>query len=173
MTLTPPSVNPPPEIMPEPSLAELPSIPPDLPAPSTSFETDNHELHATIYSEFHRNLEDILPAPEPVVEPQLERLKQFLDTEWGPPAVENQLRILFAGGMPPIPVPQLWAVSRNLEIPSLVWEQTQSEKFVDENWPSIKMLLGDNTLNTEWAAQVLTILALFNIIRIIPVLGGE
>ena len=113
-----------------------------------------------------------MPVPEPVVDPQLVRLKEFLDEEWGQPAIEQQLRGLFAGGLPPIPPPQRWVVG-NLDIVGLVYEQVQSEKFVDENWPSVKMLLGVDTLNTAWAAQTLTVLAIFNIIRILPILGGD
>jgi hypothetical protein len=125
----------------------------------------------SIYSEFGRSLEDIMP--EPPVDAHLERLKEYLDTEWGPPAVQSQLRGLFAEGLPPIPPPQRWAVSVRLDIPQLIWEQTQSEKFVNEQWPSIKMLVGEDTCNTEWAARVLTMLALFNIIRVLPVIIGE
>jgi hypothetical protein len=107
------------------------------------------------------------------VDPHLERLKEFLDTEWGPPAVANQLRGLFAGGLPPIPPPQRWTCGKNIDIAGIIWEQVQSEKFVDESWPIIKMLLGVDTCNTAWAAQTLTVLALFNIIRILPIVGGE
>lgn len=112
--------------------------------------------------------------PVPAVDPQLVRLKEFLNTEWGLPAVEVQLRGLFGdGGLPPIPPPQRWAVPGNLHIAELIWEQVQSEKFVDEMWPSVNMLLGDDTCNTMWAAQTLTVLAMFNIIRILPIVSGE
>jgi len=121
----------------------------------------------SIYSEFGRSLEDIMLPP--VEDPQLIRLKEFLDTEWGPPAVGMQLRALFAGGLPPIPPPQRW--DTEIDVIQVIYEQLQSEKFVNEMWPSIKMLLKDDTCNTSWAAQTLTILALFNIIRILPIIG--
>ena len=113
--------------------------------------------------------------PQPAVDPQLVRLQEFLNTEWGLPAVEVQLRGLFANGLPPIPPPQRWAVPTQISmgISTLVWEQVESEKFVDEMWPSVKILLGEDTCNTMWAAQTLTVLAVFNIIRILPIVSGQ
>jgi len=123
------------------------------------------------YSEFGKSLEDIMPVPP--VDPHLERLKDFIDTEWGLPAVENQLRGLFMGGLPPISPPQRWAISRNINVVELIWEQTQSEKFIEEMWPCIKILIGVDTCNTMWAAQTLTVLAMFNIIRLLPIISGQ
>ena len=123
------------------------------------------------YSEFGKSLEDIMPVPP--VDPQLERLKDFLDTEWGRPAVENQLRGLFRGGLPPISPPQRWDIPHSIDIVGLIWEQTQSEKFVEEMWPCIKILIGVDTCNTMWAAQTLTVLSMFNIIRLLPIISGQ
>ena len=145
-----------------------------LPTPST-FSDDCDEafdqtiVSPTIRSEFGKSLEDIMPVPP--VDPQLKRLKEFLDTEWGLPAVENQLRNWFQGGMPPIPPPQRWIIPRGIDITELTWRQTQSEKFVEEMWPCIKILIGVDTCNTQWAAQTLTVLAMFNVIRILPLIS--
>ena len=111
--------------------------------------------------------------PAPVQDPQFTRLKEYLDQEWGPPAVQVMVRTLFANGLPPIPKPERWSIDSRLDICELIWKQTQSEKFVEEMWPSIKMLLGEDTCNTMWSAQVLTFLALFNIIRILPIAYGD
>jgi hypothetical protein len=143
--------------------------------PDSSEEFPSELLPQTpsTFSEFGRNLEDILPEPIVPVDAQLERLKEFLDTEWGLPAVENQLRVMFMGGMPPIPPPQRWVIGRYVNIPELIWQQVQSEKFLEDTWPSIRMLLGVDVCNTAWAAQALTVLALFNVIRILPIIGDQ
>jgi len=162
---------------------ELQSLPVESQTPSTSYDRDESPFFSseeeddsplqgpTTYSEFGKSLEDIMP--EPSVDPHLVRLKEFLDTEWGLPAVENQLRGLFQGGLPPISPPQRWVIPRNLDVVELIWQQTQSEKFIDEMWPCIQMLIGVDTCNTMWAAQTLTVLALFNIIRLLPIISGQ
>ena len=99
--------------------------------------------------------------------------KNFLDAHWGLPAVVVQFRGLFAGGYPPIPVPTRWQIPHNIDLTQLVWEQIQTETFIDEVWPSIKMLLGNDVLNYEWAARVATVLSLFNIIRVLPIVLEE
>lgn len=111
-------------------------------------------------------------APEPIEDKRLRRLKEYLETEWGPYAVTNQMRNLFgsAVGYPPIPPPQRWRIPANLDLDRLIWEQLQNEAFIDEIWPSILMMLDDDTLNTMWAAQVATVLALHNIIKILPII---
>lgn len=100
--------------------------------------------------------------------------KEFLNTQWGLPAVTVLFRSLFAGGYPPIPIPSRWQVPTKINIENLVWEQVQTEKFIDEIWPSVVMMLGDDITNFEWAARVASVLSLFNVIRILPiVLQGE
>lgn len=103
-------------------------------------------------------------------EKQLTCFKEFLNTHWGLPAVVVMFRGLFAGGYPPIPVPTRWHISSRIDVAKVVWEQTQSEAFVDDAWSSIKMLLGDDIVNYEWAARVLTVLALFNVIKILAII---
>lgn len=103
-------------------------------------------------------------------DPHLTRLREFLNTEWGLPGVEVLFRGLFAGGYPPIPVPSQWDVPGVLDLSELVWQQTQTDAFLEEVFPSVKMVLGDNMANTQWAAQVLTVLAFFRIIQILPVI---
>lgn len=100
---------------------------------------------------------------------ELESFKEFLNTEFGPAGVEQQLRGLFSGGFAPIPPPPRWAISPNLDLCHLVWEQVQSDAYIDSIWPCLKLLLQRDTLNRSWAAGVATVLSLFNIIRILPV----
>jgi len=104
-------------------------------------------------------------------DPSLIRLREFLDTEWGQPGVEVLLRNRFGGGgFAPIPVPYLWVIPPTLDLAQLVWQQTQTDAFLEEMWPSIKMMMGDNILNTDWTAQVLTMLAFFRVIQILPII---
>jgi len=114
-----------------------------------------------------------MPPPPETIDRDLELAKRFLDEQWGPPAVEVQLRALFSEGLPPIPPPQRWGTPYSFDITQLIWEQVQSEKFIEDSWPSIKMLLKEDTCNTMWVAQALTVLALFNIIKILPLVSGE
>ena len=95
--------------------------------------------------------------------------KEYLNTEYGPAGVEGQLRHIFQGGIAPIPPPNRWALRTHLDISGLVWEQVQTESFIDEIWPCVKLLLGEDSLNRQWAAGCCTILALFNMIRILPI----
>lgn len=107
-------------------------------------------------------------------EKRLVRFKEFLNTHWGLPAVVVLFRGLFAEGYPPIPIPNRWCIPKDIDVTQLTWEQLQTESFIDEIWPSIIMLLGDDITNFEWAARVTTVLSLFNIIKVIPVvLGGS
>lgn len=102
-------------------------------------------------------------------EKRLIRFKEFLNTKWGLPAVVVLFRSLFAGGYPPIPVLNRWHIPNNIDITRLVWEQVQTENFIDEIWPSLMMMLGDDITNFEWAARIASVLSLFNIIRVLPI----
>ena len=103
------------------------------------------------------------------IDKQLEAFKEYLNTEYGPHGVEMQLRAAFSGQFAPLPPPHRWQISNHLDISRLVWEQLQADAFIDDIWPSIKLLLGNDILNREWAARVATILSLFNLIKILPV----
>ena len=103
-------------------------------------------------------------------DPHLVRFQEFLDTEWGLPAVQVLFRGLFRGGFPPIPAPHMWKIPhQQLDIEELTWQQVQSPAFVEELFPSVKMLLDDNITNTQWAAQIMTVLAFFRVIQILPI----
>ena len=111
-----------------------------------------------------------LPVKQPTEdERQLMLFKNYLDAHWGLPAVVVQFRGLFAGGYPPIPIPTRWLIPKDIDLMQLVWEQIQTDNFIDEIWPSIKMLLGNDICNYEWSARVATVLSLFNIIKVLPI----
>ena len=101
---------------------------------------------------------------------QLERFKEFLDNEWGLPAVILEFRNLFGPsglhGLPPI---HRWDIPSSLDVPQLVWEQVQTEAFIEEVWPILKMLLKEDIINSMWAAQAATILSFFNVMKILPI----
>ena len=106
-------------------------------------------------------------------EKRLIRFKEFLNTQWGLPAANIQLRRLFSGGYPPIPLITTWKNPKGIDVTQLTWEQVQTENFIDEIWPSITMMLGDDIDNFEWAARVATVLSFFNIIRVLPIISGD
>ena len=101
---------------------------------------------------------------------RLEAFKDFLNIQWGRPAVVTLFRSLWSGGYPPFPVFTSWAVPQNVDILELVWRQVQTDSFIDEIWPSLKMVLDDNIFNSQWAAQVATLLAMYNVIKFLPLL---
>jgi len=103
-------------------------------------------------------------------DPYFKRFQEFIDTEWGLPAVQVQFRGLFTGGYPPIPSPAQWQVPSNLNIEMLVWQQIQTEAFQEEMFPAVRMMLGSSITNTMWAAQVMTMLAFYRIIQILPLI---
>jgi len=144
------------------------------------------EVISKQYPEPEPEVQDGRPEPTPLVtdkpnflgiplqeksedEKRLIRFKEFLNTRWGLPAVVVQFRALFAGGYPPIPVPTRWKIPSSLDVASLVWEQVQTENFIDEIWPSIVIMMGDDITNFEWAARIASVLSLFNIIKILPI----
>lgn len=95
------------------------------------------------------------------------RFKRFLDEEWG---IEAAIATVFrAWNFQPVPPPFRWDIPSNLNVEQLTWEQVHTDKFIDEIWPVVEMLLGDDVLNWDWAARVATVLSLFNVIRIIPI----
>lgn len=104
----------------------------------------------------------------------LERFKEFLDTQWGPPGVQLVFSGIFRDGYPPIPHPSLWDIPNiGIDVPKLVYQQIQNEDFIDEMWPSIVMMLGDNIRNQTWAAHILTVLGFFRMIQILPIILQE
>ena len=133
-------------------------------------ETTSQPLNQNLKTRTLEELYGQSPAEKPE-DIRLRRFKEYIETEWGPAAVTMQLRALFGNGYPPIPPPQRWTLGpyyTNLE--QLIWEQVQTESFIEEIWPSVQMLLGDDVCNSMWAAQVATTLALFNLIRILPLM---
>lgn len=127
---------------------------------------DDHKNHVDAYSKFMEEHVGIADKPD---DSYLARLKEFVDTEWGLPGVTMLFRGLFSGGYAPIPIPTQWAIPSRVDIVELVWQQVQNHKFLDEMWPSIKMLMNDNLMNTQWTAQVATILAFYRVIKILPI----
>ena len=132
-------------------------------------------LPAAVPSVFE--VDDFLGEVKEVIRPEdeeRERFKEFLNTQWGLPATTVLFRGLFSGGFPPIPAPNRWNIPNDINVIKLVWEQTQTEGFINEIWPSVRMMLQDDTCNFQWAAQVATVLAFFNIIKVLPiVLEGD
>lgn len=118
-------------------------------------------------------MEDLVKRPS-VNEERLMLFKNYLDEHWGPPAVTVLFRALFSeGGYPPIPLIEHWDIPKDIDVLRLVWEQVQTVEFIDEIWPSITMMLGDNILNYEWAARIATVLSFFNIIRVLSVIRED
>jgi hypothetical protein len=135
--------------------------------PETSSDIPTPAQVGEVYSP--ENLLGLPTKPPSEYERQLALFKRYLDENWGPPAVTVLFRGLYAGGYPPIPLINRWDIPSGVDVENLVYEQTQTDGFVEDAWPSIRMMLGDDIVNYEWAARILTVLAFFNIIRVLPV----
>jgi hypothetical protein len=67
-----------------------------------------------------------------------------------------------------LPSPTLWKIPGNLEVAKLVYDVVLSPGYVENLWPTLEILMGSSVDSTEWCAGVLTTLALFDSIRLLP-----
>lgn len=103
-------------------------------------------------------------------EEQLARFKEWLDTQWGPPAVEIFVGQALSGGVLSLPRITSWDVPSDFPFSRLVFEQVHTESFIDEMWPIAKIMLKNDVLNSMWVAHMMTLLAMFNLITLLPII---
>ncbi len=125
-------------------------------------------LHAT---------ENSTPAsPEPPVEEKkndeidlsLRRLKVYITSgEYSVTWV--QLHITSISSFPRVlPTPTIWDIPNDYDVAKLVYGVVLQPGFIDTVWPYLRLLLGSSKDNVNWAAGVLTTIALFEAIKLLP-----
>jgi hypothetical protein len=67
-----------------------------------------------------------------------------------------------------IPSPILWDLPGDKDISWVVYNVAKQAGYIENVWPSLKILMGDSKDNTEWCCGVLTTMALFDAIRLLP-----
>ena len=67
-----------------------------------------------------------------------------------------------------LPSPTLWKVPEKIEMAKLVYDVVTSPGYVENQWPVMQILMGPSIDNAEWSVGVLTTLALFDAIRLLP-----
>jgi hypothetical protein len=69
-----------------------------------------------------------------------------------------------------VPVPALWDIPGNLNVAKLVYDTVVSLGYIENVWPSLRLVMGTSVGNTEWCCNVLCTLGLFDVIRVLPYL---
>jgi hypothetical protein len=67
-----------------------------------------------------------------------------------------------------IPVQTIWNVPASLDIPKLIYDNVLSLGYVENVWPCLCVVMGSSIDNVLWSAGVLTTIALFDTIRMLP-----
>ena len=67
-----------------------------------------------------------------------------------------------------IPAVTIWGIPASFDKAQLVYEVATAPGYVEGVWPYLSMLMGRSVGNTEWAAMLLTTIALFDSIKILP-----
>jgi len=113
------------------------------------------------------------PIMEKTDDSNLRRLKEYIaGSEYEINRVMYQLSSLCS--IPQvIPSMTLWDMQKGVDFPKLVFELVKTPGFVDNVWPYLKLLLGASKDNTVWAASVLTTIATFEAVKVLPFATGQ
>jgi hypothetical protein len=69
-----------------------------------------------------------------------------------------------------IPYINTWDIPSDVDVPKLVYEVLSTEGYLDNIWPVLKTVMGNNSANSFWAASVATQIALIDTIRFLAIL---
>ena len=74
----------------------------------------------------------------------------------------------------PSVIPRLttWDLPNNVDVYKIIYETILMPGYIETCWPSLKLVMNTSIDNVEWTAGVLTTIALFDVIWMIP-LGGD
>ena len=80
-----------------------------------------------------------------------------------------QLHITSISSFPRVlPTPTIWDIPNDYDVAKLVYGVVLQPGFIDTVWPYLRLLLGSSKDNVNWAAGVLTTIALFQAIQLLP-----
>jgi len=100
----------------------------------------------------------------------LVRLKEYIRLNWTPTAVALHIQHVFMGSPIICPPYILWAVPNTIDIPTIIHAYMTRDDYLEDIWPSLSILLTNSITNLPWAASVATSIALFDVIRLLPVM---
>jgi len=70
-----------------------------------------------------------------------------------------------------IPAISTWITTKPLDVPQAVYNVIVADGYIDSIWPALSVLMGSSLGNISWTASVATTIALFDVIKAIPVLN--
>lgn len=80
-----------------------------------------------------------------------------------------QLHITSISSFPRVlPTPTIWDIPNDYDVAKLVYGVVLQPGFIATVWPYLRLLLGSSKDNVNWAAGVLTTIALFEAIKLLP-----
>ena len=106
----------------------------------------------------------LLPIRKNIDDPVLEKFVEFLDTSWPISTVNIHILNLCANSPFAMPSPILWKLPKNMRIESLVYDGVKQRAIIEELWPSLKIIMGDNILNFMWTAGAFTTIVFMGIV---------
>ena len=111
---------------------------------------------------------DLIAIAPPIKDPNLRRLIEYIHSgEYSITWV--QLHITSISSFPRVlPTPTIWDIPNDYDVAKLVYEVVLQPGFIETVWPYLRLLLGSSKDNVNWAAGVLTTIALFEAIKLLP-----
>ena len=109
-----------------------------------------------------------VPPQETIEDYNLRRLVDFLHGNVYSKRWVNMHLGLVSSNPKVIPAVTIWGIPGSFDKGQLVYEVATAPGYVEGVWPYLSMLMGRSVGNTEWAAMLLTTIALFDAIKILP-----
>lgn len=107
------------------------------------------------------------------IDKEFDAAKKYLfDNGFNESAVAMHITVICAS---PLVAPDTnsWTTPLRHKIPALVYETLKKPGYLEGIWPSLKIVMGSNTGNAVWAVGVAITIAFFDVIKMLPVLGGK
>lgn len=106
-------------------------------------------------------------------EPNLRRLKDFVASNVYSPKWVMQHLVQMSNNPKVMPAVTIWGIPGGFDKAELVYNLVIAAGYVDGVWPYLSMIMGKSSGNLEWTASVLTTIALFDAIKMLPFVLGE
>jgi hypothetical protein len=101
---------------------------------------------------------------------ELTKLKKYIfDNGFTESAVAMHIALLCSQ---PLVIPSTpgWDYHTPADIPKSVFTLLKTPGYLEGIWPSLRIIMGSNKSNEAWTASIATTVALFDVIRTLPVL---